>query len=60
MRQQSPPYYHSFVTPQLSTKKGQNLFGQDAAKAIMKELWQLLQQKVFHRKHHNELLYVEW
>ena len=40
----------AFVTEQMSAKRGSQLFGEAGAKAVMKELEQLVYQKVMERR----------
>ena len=47
-QKKTPTHHYGFLTEQMSTKKGLRQFGQKGADALMKELQQLIDQRVMH------------
>ena len=49
------PHDYNFLTVQMSAKRGLRQFGQKAARALMKELQQLIDRQVMRPRHANTL-----
>ena len=48
MQKNTPTHHYGFLTEQMSAKKGLRQFGQKGADGLMKELQQLIDQRVMH------------